>query len=429
MIGHVVGIIMAGGAGTRLWPLTKDRAKPAVPLAGKFRLIDISISNCINSRVNKIFVLTQFNSASLNQHIARTYFFAPFSGSFVQILAAQQTTDTMDWYQGTADSVRKNLRYFLDRRDADYMLILAGDHLYSMDYRKLLDFHIHKGADVTVGVLPVMKNQTKDFGILKLNNRSQITDFTEKPKDEAVLERFKISDKWMERESFEPNGKEYLGSMGIYLFNRRVLEDILAECDHADFGKGIIPYAIKNRKVFGYLFRGYWEDVGTIGSFYRTMMDLVEPVPKFNFYEAERPIYTRPRYLPGAKITDCQMYRSIINEGAILEKCQIEDSMIGIRTHVRSGTRISRSVIMGRDYFETSDNHEENIRLGRPNAGIGRDCVIEKAIVDKNARIGDGVQILDRNRGTDVDTDNWVIREGIVIIPKNATIQPGTVIG
>ncbi len=428
MIHNTVAIIMAGGAGSRLYPLTKTRAKPAVPIAGKFRLIDIPISNCLNSDIRKMFILTQFNSESLNRHLSRTYFFAPFSEGFVQILAAQQTIANAEWYQGTADSVRKNLQYFMGK-SIDYHLILAGDHLYSMDYQNLLEFHVFSQADVTVGVLPVSREKTSAFGILKMDRENRITDFIEKPKDDQALEPFRLPDEFAKERKMNLAETPFIGSMGIYLFNRNVLSELLTETDHADFGKGIIPHAIRSKRVYGYLFRGYWEDVGTIGSFYRAMMDLVSPLPKFNFYEADRPIYTRPRYLPGAKITGCQVCRSIINEGAVLEECRIEDTMIGLRTRVKTGAKISRSIIMGRDYYEAEEDHETNRRLGRPDAAIGRDCVIEKAIIDKNARIGDGVQILDRNRERDVETDNWVLREGIVIVPKDAVIPPGTVIG
>ncbi|MBN1893237.1 glucose-1-phosphate adenylyltransferase [bacterium] len=424
---NTIAIIMAGGAGSRLYPLTKMRAKPAVPIAGKFRLIDIPISNCLNSGLRQMFVLTQFNSESLNRHLSRTFFFSPFSSGFVQILAAQQTIEHTDWYQGTADSVRKNLQYFMGKHN-HFHLILAGDHLYSMDYQKLLAFHVEQNADITVGVLPVLKQQAAEFGILKLDKNSRITRFIEKPRTDSALKPFAPAQAWLKENNLE--GEDiYLGSMGIYLFSRKVLEELLEGTVHADFGKGIIPHAINGKRVFGYLFRGYWEDVGTIESFYRAMMDLVAPIPKFNFYAADRPIYTRPRYLPGAKVTGCHLIRSVINEGAILEECTIEDSMIGLRARIKQGARISRSVIMGRDYFENPEDHEENQRLGRPDASIGRDCVIEKAIIDKNARIGNGVQILDRNRGENKETENWVIREGIVIVPKDAVIEPGTVIG
>jgi len=428
MLANVLGIIMAGGAGSRLWPLTQDRAKPAVPIAGKFRLIDIPISNCINSNIRKIFILTQFNSVSLNRHITRTYFFAPFSEGFVQILAAQQTLEHADWYQGTADSVRKNLRFFMNK-NIDFHLILAGDHLYSMDYRDLVKFHIGKKADVTVGVLPVPHDKTDIFGILKMNKYSKITDFIEKPTDEKTLHPFKVPEAWIKNQGFNLENPPFIGSMGIYLFNKNVLAELLNECQLADFGKNIIPYAIKTRKVFGYLYNGYWEDVGTIGSFYNAMMDLVSPVPKFNFYEAERPIYTRPRYLPGAKITGCHVCRSIINEGAILEECHIEDSMIGIRSRVKEGSRITQSIIMGRDYYETEDDQVENKRLNRPDAAIGQNCIIERAIIDKNARIGDNVKILNKNREKEIQEKNFVIKEGIVIIPKNGIIPAGTEIG
>jgi glucose-1-phosphate adenylyltransferase len=425
---NVLGIIMAGGTGTRLWPLTKDRAKPAVPIAGKFRLIDIPISNCINSEIKQIFVLTQFNSVSLNRHISQTYFFDRFSDGFVQILAAQQTLEHSEWYQGTADSVRKNLRFFSDKH-IDYHLVLAGDHLYSMNYQKLINFHLEKGADITVGVLPVPKGKVSDFGILKMDDDFRIANFIEKPKNEAELAPYLISAERMGHFGHPTSEDECIGSMGIYLFNRQVLFDLLTQTDHTDFGRGVIPHAIHTKKVYGYMFDGYWEDVGTVGSFYRAMMDLVVPFPRFNFYEPRRFIFTRPRYLPGAKIAGCRVCQSIINDGTILDECTVENSMIGIRSRVQQGARILRSVIMGADYYETPEDTAENQRLGRPNIGIGRDSVIEKAIIDKNARIGDGTQILDRNRGKDMETENYVIKEGIVIVPKNGVLAPGTVIG
>ena len=428
MAQNVLGIIMAGGAGSRLWPLTKDRAKPAVPIAGKFRLIDIPISNCINSSVRKIFVLTQFNSVSLNRHLSSTYFFAPFSEGFVQILAAQQTLEHKDWYQGTADSVRKNLRYF-QAKNIDYHLILAGDHLYSMDYMDLLNFHIEKDADVTVGVLPVSREQASGFGILKLNDQDRIVDFIEKPKTDEALIPYQISDAWMKSHGYTDESSRFLGSMGIYLFKKKVLFDLLTESDHADFGKGIIPHAIQTRKVAGYLFKGYWEDVGTIGSYYHAMMDLCSPVPHFNFYLQRRPIYSRPRYLPGAKIEGCHVCRSIISDGAILEQCSVENSMIGVRSRIRNDAQIRNSILLGRDFYENDEEREENRSQGLPDTVIGKNCIIEKAIIDKNARIGDGVQIIDRNRDREVTEENYVMREGIVIVPKNGVIQPGTIIG
>lgn len=428
MTQNVLGIIMAGGAGSRLWPLTKNRAKPAVPIAGKFRLIDIPVSNCINSSIRKIFVLTQFNSVSLNRHLSSTYFFAPFSEGFVQILAAQQTLEYTDWYQGTADSVRKNLKYF-QNKNIDYHLILAGDHLYSMDYQKLVKFHIEKDADVTVGVLPVSREQAPGFGILKLNDQDQIVDFIEKPGTEGAMAPYRISQAWMEKHGYDAGNHPFLGSMGIYLFKKKVLFDLLTESDHADFGKGIIPHAIRTRKVFGYLFEHYWEDVGTIASYYHAMMDLCAPVPKFNFYLQQRPIYSRPRYLPGAKIAGCHVCQSIISDGSILEECSVEHSMIGIRSRIQKDSKIRDSVLMGRDFYENEESRRENQKNQVPDAGIGKNCIIEKAIIDKNARIGDNVQILNRNRAQEIKQDNYVIRDGIVIIPKNGVIPSGTVIG
>lgn len=427
MTDNVVAIIMAGGSGTRLWPLTENRAKPAVPVAGKFRLIDIPISNCINSSIRNIFVLTQFNSLSLSRHITQTYFFAPFSEGFVQILAAEQTPFNKDWYQGTADSVRKNLRNFMGRH-FDYHLILAGDHLYSMDYRELIKFHKEMNADITIGVLPVSQNQAPGFGLLKLDDKGWISDFIEKPQTVEASSPYKAPPQWLQSQGFDPEKTPYIGSMGIYVFSSQVLNDMLTECSHADFGKGVIPYAIKKCKVAGYLFDGFWEDVGTIGAFYDMMMDLVSPVPKFNFYEASRPIYTHPRYLPGAKITGCHVCRSIVNEGAILEECHIEDTMIGIRARIRQGARITRTVVMGADYYETEEDIKRNISEGIPPIGIGHHCIIDKAIIDKNARIGDNVKILAGNRNVEIKKDNYVIREGIVVVPKNAVIPSGTII-
>ncbi len=428
MTRNVAAIIMAGGAGERLWPLTAKRAKPAVPIAGKFRLIDVPISNCLHSEISRIFVLTQYMSRSLNQHVAATYHFDPFRGGFVQILAAQQTPESSAWYQGTADAVRRNLQYF-DAPQNERFLILAGDHLYSMDFRKLIDWHLRCKADVTVSAIPVSRAVAHRYGILKANIRGRITKFIEKPTDPADIESLLVPPEVLANFGVPSNGRELIASMGIYVFERRTLFDILSESTEEDFGKGIIPYAIKTRKVYAYLFDGYWEDIGTISSFYEAMLDLTRPVPKFNFYTQRAPIFTRPRYLPGAKITASLIERTILADGSIVEQCEIKDSILGIRSIVRSGTRIYASIIMGADYYETDQERQEATAQGIPEIGIGHNCFIERAIIDKNARIGANVHILNRNREGFVKAENFVIREGIVIVPKNAIIPPGTVIG
>ncbi|MGQ9854319.1 MAG: glucose-1-phosphate adenylyltransferase [Candidatus Oleimicrobiaceae bacterium] len=428
MTRNVAAIIMAGGAGERLWPLTARRAKPAVPIAGKFRLIDVPISNCLHSEINRIFVLTQYMSRSLNQHVAATYHFDPFRGGFVQILAAQQTPESSAWYQGTADAVRRNLQYF-DAPQNERFLILAGDHLYSMDFRKLIYWHVRSNADFTVFAITGSRGMAHLYGILKTNTKGRITKFIEKPTDPAVIESLCVPPAVLASFGVPSNGRELIASMGIYVFERQTLFDILSESTEEDFGKGIIPYAIKTRKVYAYLFDSYWEDIGTISSFYEAMLDLTRPVPKFNFYTQRVPIFTRPRYLPGAKITASLIERTILADGSIVEQCEIKDSILGIRSIVRSGTRIYASIIMGADYYETDQERQEAAAHGIPEIGIGHNCFIERAIIDKNARIGANVQILNRNRDGFVKAENFVIREGIVIVPKNAIIPPGTVIG
>ncbi|MCR4439582.1 MAG: glucose-1-phosphate adenylyltransferase [bacterium] len=428
MTRNVAAIIMAGGAGERLWPLTAKRAKPAVPIAGKFRLIDIPISNCLHSEVNRIFVLTQYMSRSLNQHVAATYHFDPFRGGFVQILAAQQTPESAAWYQGTADAVRRNLQYF-DAPSNERFLILAGDHLYSMDFRKLIDWHVRSKAEVTVSAIPVSREVAHRYGILKTNTRGRIIKFVEKPNDPAEVESLRVLAEVLRNFGVQSNGRELIASMGIYVFERQTLFDILNESREEDFGKGIIPYAIKTRRVYAYLFDGYWEDIGTISSFYEAMIDLTRPVPKFNFYTQRAPIFTRPRYLPGAKITSSLIERTILADGSIVEQCEIKDSILGIRSIVRSGTRIYGSIIMGADYYETDQERQAAAAQGIPEIGIGHNCLIERAIIDKNARIGANVQILNRHREGFVKADNFVIRDGILIVPKNAIILPGTIIG
>jgi len=417
---RTLSIIMGGGAGTRLYPLTKDRAKPAVPLGGKYRLVDIPISNCLNSGLRSIYILTQFNTMSLHRHIQASYKFDNFSRSLVDILAAQQTPLSTQWYQGTADAVRQNLRYFLEQ-PYDYFLILSGDQLYRMDFRVLLHQHIRSGAEITLAVTPVQRAAASDFGIMMSGPDHRITRFEEKPKDPAVLDELKLDREVLETLGRGPEEELYQASMGIYVFNRQVLVDCL-EGDLADFGKHVIPKAIEERHVNAYIFEGYWEDIGTIRAFYEANLDLTNLVPKYSFFEASAPIYTHPRFLPGSKINGATLRQAIISDGCIISDAHIERSVIGVRSLIRSGATIRNSVIMGGDYFEVSAP-EGSPDL--PAIGIGRNCVIDRAIIDKNARIGDGVVITPEGKEPNLDAANYFIRDGIVLVPKDAVIPAG----
>ncbi len=408
----ILGVILGGGRGSRLYPLTKERSKPAVPIAGKYRLIDIPISNCINSGIYRIAVLTQFNSVSLHRHISRTYNFDVFHTGWVQIWAAEQTVENINWYQGTADAVRKQLLEIASARTS-YVLILAGDHLYRMDYGKMAEFHIEKNADITVAVQPVSAADVSRFGILKRNLACQLTDFYEKPTDPAVLKDI------VSREDAE---KPYLGSMGIYLFKTHVLIDLLRTYDYDDFGADVIPAAIKTHQVYGYDFNGFWEDIGTIRSFYKANLALTEPNPPFNFFDQKFPIYSHPRFLPGSAVEDSQLKDTLLAEGCRIEKATISHSVIGLRSQIRRGTTIIDSVLMGNDYYEWPETAEAKIAP----LEIGQDCYIEGAIIDKNARIGKGVVIRKFPVGTDLDGDGWVVRDGIVVIPKSSVLAAGT---
>lgn len=411
---------MGGGAGTRLFPLTKDRAKPAVPLGGKYRLVDIPISNCLNSGLRSIYVLTQFNSMSLHRHIQASYKFDNFSRSFVDIIAAQQTPEGSQWYQGTADAVRQNMRYFLEQ-PFDYYLILSGDQLYRMDFRTLLHQHIRSGADITLAMTPVERGLVSEFGIMQSDAHKRVTKFVEKPKDEAVLSEFRMGPELLESIGAAAEAELYQASMGIYVFNR----DVLVECldnDLVDFGKHIIPHSIEQRQVSGYIFNGYWEDIGTIRAFYEANLDLTDLLPKYSFFEASSPIYTHPRFLPGSKINGATLRQAIISDGCIISDAHIERSVIGVRSIIESGATIRNSIVMGADYYETEpvgDPHRH------PPIGIGRNCVIDRAIIDKNARIADGVVITPEGKPSDLDAGNYFIRDGIVVVPKNAVIPAG----
>ena len=414
---RTLSIIMGGGAGTRLFPLTKDRAKPAVPLGGKYRLVDIPITNCLNSGLRSIYVLTQFNTMSLHRHIQASYKFDNFSRSFVDILAAQQTPAGSEWYQGTADAVRQNLRYFLEQ-PYEYFLILSGDQLYRMDFRTLLHQHIRSGADITLAVTPVERAAASDFGIMLSGPDHRITRFEEKPKEAAVLDELKLAPTVLESIGRAPNEELFQASMGIYVFNRQVLIDCLAG-DLDDFGKHVIPKAIGERQVNAFIFEGYWEDIGTIRAFYEANLDLTNLVPQYSFFEAQAPIYTHPRFLPGSKINGATLRQAIISDGCIISDAHIERSVIGVRSIIRSGATIRNSIIMGGDYFEMDDD------AAQVPIGIGRNCVIDRAIIDKNARIGDGVVITPEGKPSEFDAENYFIRDGIVVVPKDAVIPMG----
>jgi len=407
----VLGLIMGGGRGTRLYPLTKQRAKPAVPIAGKYRLIDIPISNCINSDIHRIAILTQFNSVSLHRHISNTYNFDAFHTGWVQILAAEQTIESAGWYQGTADAVRKQL-FEIQATGAEYVLILAGDHLYRMDYARMAAYHWEQNADITVAVQPVAKDDATRFGLLKREAGGHITDFAEKPKDPGVQKKFVSRD---------DEQRPFLGSMGIYMFNTQVLVDLLKyHPTKDDFGGDIIPEAIRSHEVYGFDFDDYWEDIGTIRSFYETNLKLASPSPPFNFYDASAPIYTHARFLPGSVVEDSQLEDVLLAEGCRIRKAEIERSILGVRSQVSAGARIKDSIVMGADYFD-----EETAPRDIP-LGIGPDCHVEGAILDKNVRLGKGVVIEPFPDDRDLDHETWFVRDGIVVIPKSTEIPPGT---
>ncbi|MBN1875723.1 MAG: glucose-1-phosphate adenylyltransferase [Anaerolineae bacterium] len=414
---NVLAVIMGGGAGARLYPLTKLRAKPAVPLAGHYRLIDIPISNCINSGVNRMFVLTQYNSVSLHRHITRTYQFDNFSDGWVQILAAEQTPLSDSWYQGTADALRKQLFQIQGARARD-VLILAGDHLYKMDYAGFVRFHGINEADITIAVKPVTAQDATRMGILQADEDGRIHQFQEKPPTEELsgLES---------REGDKP----YMASMGIYVFKTQTMVDVLRSESGSDFGKHIIPAAIENGlRVFAYPFEGYWEDIGTIKAFYEVNLALTHPNPPFDFFAAEWPIYTRARYLPGSHLMDSSLTSVFLGPGCRLHKATIRDSVIGLRSRVESGAHLHRVVMMGADFYETQLELDENIRLGLPDMGVGPGSVIENAILDKNVRIGRNVVIRNHEGMPDVETDTYVVRDGIVVLPKSVVIPDYTVI-
>ena len=426
---NVVAVILGGGAGTRLFPLTKERAKPAVSLGGKYRLIDVPISNCINSDITQIFILTQFNSASLNRHISRTYRFSSFSTGFVEILAAEQRPDSPQWFQGTADAVRQMIPHIRDWR-IDTVLILSGDHLYRMNYQSFLKRHIETNADVTISVIPSRPEDATGFGLLKTDDDGRIIEFKEKPKGEA-LESMRVDTTRFGLTAEESEKRPFLASMGIYIFNYEKLIELLDEDEvRFDFGGEIIPSAIKKLNVQAHLFQDYWEDIGTIRAFYDANLDLCAPLPKFDFFNSSAPIYTRSRYLPPSKLHNCDITNTMVSEGCILNGVYATNSILGLRSRIDNDVKIEDSILMGADFYESVDEINAKATQMIPHIGVGTNSVIRRAIVDKNARIGRNVQLINKNNVENLEGENgcYFIREGIIIVPKNAVINDGTII-
>ncbi len=423
---EVLALVLGGGQGTRLFPLTLHRSKPAVPLGGKYRLIDITVSNCINSDIQHIYVLTQFNSASLNRHISQTYRFSRFSNGFVEILAAEQTPDNRNWFQGTADAVRQVMMHIVDF-DPEHVLILSGDHLYQMDYRKFLKHHLKTGAHVSVSVIPAEEKSASSYGLLKTDEDGRIIEFREKPQvDQLPAMRVDTTTFGLSRE--EADRRPFLASMGVYLFKFSTLREMLKDDKYTDFGGELLPAAIENFNVQAHLFDGYWEDIGTISAFFNTNLDMASIMPKFNLFDADAPIFTRPRFLPGSKLIDCDVRSSIVSDGCILNRVSVSNSIIGLRSRVENYARIENALLMGADYYQTLDDLELERRRGLPWIGIGENTFIRRAIVDKNVRIGSNVRILNEAGRDHFDGENYYIREGIVIVPKGAIITDGTII-
>jgi glucose-1-phosphate adenylyltransferase len=426
---NVVAVILGGGAGSRLFPLTQERSKPAVPLGGKYRLIDVPVSNCINSSITQIFVLTQYNSASLNRHISRTYRFSSFSTGFVEVLAAEQTNDNPEWFQGTADAVRQMLPHLRDWR-VDTLLILSGDHLYRMDYRDFIRRHVETNADLTISVVPCRESEASSFGLLKTNSQGAIVEFKEKPQGNA-LDEMRVDTKSLGLKPEEAAARPFLASMGIYVFNYNKLVELLkTDNSWVDFGGEIIPAAIDKYNVQAHTFKGYWEDIGTIRAFYDANLDLASPLPKFNFFDASAPIYTRSRYLPPSKLSGCDIDNSMISEGCILNGVHLRNSIIGLRSRIDNGVQIEDSIVMGSDIYESLGEIQGNITNNAPHIGIGENTIIRRSIIDKNVRIGKNVKLVNQGGAVERDADDksFYIRDGIIIIPKNAVIADGTVI-
>ncbi|MEI6669974.1 MAG: glucose-1-phosphate adenylyltransferase [Acidobacteriota bacterium] len=419
----VLAIILGGGRGNRLFPLTQMRSKPAVPIGGKYRLIDIPISNCLHAGLRRIFILTQFNSASLNRHISQTYRMDMFSGGFVDIMAAEQTPDNPNWFQGTADAVRQAARHFV-AYTADYYLVLAGDHLYRMDFAKLIDSHIDRNADITIAAQPVAPEMAGEMGIFLFDRAGQIVGFEEKPSAQRLAQMDRSIPAKSSFGGYQPD-KPFIASMGIYVFSRDSLLDILAENTATDFGREVIPASLSTHRVNAFLYNGYWADVGTIESFYESNMTLTRDHPPFRFYDAKKPIFTRARYLAPSRFIDARVEHALVAEGCYINRCTVETSIVGIRARIDERARVLRSVLLGADYYEddTEDASTQAVPLG-----IGQDSILDRVIVDKNARIGRGVRLVNEQHVENADGENYAIRNGIIVIPKNAVIEDGTVI-
>lgn len=421
----VICIIMGGGRGTRLHPLTRERCKPAVPLAGKYRLADIPISNCLNGGFNQIFVLTQFNTASLHRHIQDSYKFDPFGGGFVDILSAEQTERSNDWYQGTADAVRQNMRHFGGTRDDDLYVILSGDQLYRMNLHDVVNEHDESGADVTITAKPMGLDEAEGLGLMRVRDNLEIEEFVEKPTDPEVIRGLAVGDS-VKRKMKDPGDRDYcLASMGIYVFNAKALREAL-DSDTTDFGKEIIPGILKTTDMRAYVFDDYWEDIGTVKAFFDANLRLTEPVPPFNFFDEEARIYTHARYLPAAKLNSCKVKRSVVSDGCIVTESKLTRVSLGVRSVVREDSKLKNVVMMGSDYFETPEDLEENRRLGRPDLGVGRNCRIKNAILDKNVRIGDNVTLdpegMEETFGEGVDI---AVRDGVLVVCKDVVVPDG----
>ncbi len=422
---RVLAVIMGGGRGTRLHPLTSERCKPAVPLAGKYRLVDIPISNCLNSDINRIFLLTQFQTASLHRHVQSTYHFDPFGGGFVDILAAEQTEKQSDWYQGTADAVRRNLIHFR-AFPHDLVLILSGDQLYRMDFRKIIDQHVQTGADVTIAAVPFPVSKVEGLGLIEANDDLSIKRFVEKPKDPAIINSLTISAAIEKTLTTPSDEKRCLANMGIYVFNRAVLAEAL-DNTMTDFGREVIPSLLGRKRLFTHAYEGYWEDIGTVRAFFEANLALAQPLPPFNFFEQQAPIYTHARYLPASKLNQCAIDHVVIGEGSILTNSSLKHCVLGIRCFIDEGTVLEDTIVMGSDIFETPEQLAENITKRKPRLGVGKNCRIEGAIIDKNTRIGDGCVLSPKGKADGVYCEGSVIiRDGVLVVPKNAIVPPGT---
>jgi glucose-1-phosphate adenylyltransferase len=414
----VLTLILGGGRGTRLFPLTHQRSKPAVPIGGKWRLIDIPISNCLHAGLERIYVLTQFNSASLNRHIAQTYRMDMFSGGFVEVLAAEQTPEGEQWFQGTADAVRQAARHFRDI-DAEYYLVLAGDHIYRMDLAELVDSHVERDADITIAAQPVSADEATQMGVFTFDTSGQITGFDHKP-DAARLAAMRSSAPASSPAGLLTADKPFLASMGIYVFSRDVLYDVLGRSRAIDFGREVIPASLGTHRVHAYVYRGYWADVGTVTTFYEANLLLTRRSPPFDFFHPRRPIYTRPRFLPAARLHDCQVDDALIAEGAYLDSCEVRGSVVGVRTSINRGAKVTRSILLGADYYE---DQFSDLPLG-----VGPNAILDRVIMDKNARIGEGARLINERGIQDVDGDGYYIRSGIIVVPKNGVVKAGTVV-